>query len=115
MTDKDREAFEGDCANNEVYVGCHHKHPEQYQLYETQLRWMGWQAARDNYAPNLTETEATKIAAMVCAEIDYDEDYHAEFEDVGLFIAQNWNSYSETARAIVKALRAAGLRFKRDA
>jgi hypothetical protein len=49
MSDKDREAFEVDCENNEVYAGRHCKYPEQYQLYETQLRWMGWQSARDYY------------------------------------------------------------------
>lgn len=40
-----RTVFEYECKTNDVYIGRHHKFPEQYQLFETQLRWMGWQAA----------------------------------------------------------------------
>lgn len=48
--DEKREAFEASCKKNEIYTARHHKYPEQYQLYETQLRWMGWQARSEHDA-----------------------------------------------------------------
>lgn len=43
--DECRKAFEDDCAENEVCIVRHPEFSEQYQLFETQLRWMGFQAA----------------------------------------------------------------------
>jgi len=40
-----RRYFEAYCKDIDCYAGRHQKMPDQYQLYETQLRWMGWQAA----------------------------------------------------------------------
>ncbi len=40
-----REAFEKFCDLNDIYRGRHKEWHDQYELQETQLRWMGFQAA----------------------------------------------------------------------
>ncbi len=55
--DECRQAFEDDCAGNDVYIGRHYKFPEQYQLYETQLRWMGFQAAWNTHTYPILDQE----------------------------------------------------------
>ena len=118
MSDQDREAFEADCQRREVYTGRHREFSEQYQLYETQLRWMGWQAAAAHYAPRLTEAEAVEKAARALAEIDCSMQaelrkiFNEPDEDEALSADNKWTGYLHEARA---ALRAAGVRFKEEA
>jgi hypothetical protein len=120
MSDKDREAFEADCRNCEVYTGRHHEYPEQYRLYETQLRWMGWQAARDHYAPKLTEREAVELAAeairltpkkRVTAFCETKAAPHGDGSDMK--ITHEITTFVEDREAQAKeALHAAGVRFR---
>ncbi len=56
-----RRAFEDDCALNYVYASRHHKYPDQYQLYETQLRWMGFQAAWNNRPKPPADSEGVEL------------------------------------------------------
>jgi hypothetical protein len=90
MTDKDREAFET-WAKSEGYLPKTVTRPYYGDVYlaeSTHYAWKGWQAARDHYAPKLTEKEAVEIV---------------------------FNHSSIEAKSIITALRAAGVQFKEEA
>jgi hypothetical protein len=80
MTDTDREAFEG-WQNEPHRIGTYHSNLE------------AWQAARDRYAPKITEKEAVEVAA------------------------QSFDSQTDVYDpvAMMEAFRAAGVRFKEEA
>src|ERR1700733_6244106 len=85
MTDKDREAFE-----------------RWFYAEKPAAHWETWQAARDHYAPKLTEKEALERAAQAIAPIAWDKSIKPG----------NWDrddaqkSARDSAR---RALRAAGV------
>lgn len=100
--DKDREAFEKVYRELGRMYSLQRKSTESGELYvdnQTQEDYEIWQAARDHYAPNLTEKEALEKAIKAMAEVDRD--------DVGSSLPEL--NYFVYARA---ALRAVGVRFK---
>ena len=67
----------------------------------------GWKAARDHYAPKLTEKEVVEKAAYAIAETRY-----PGYGSMAKWVEVNAHRYEAEAKA---ALRAAGLRFKEEA
>lgn len=53
--DNCREAFEKICRENDVATGRLPDYPDQYLIYDTQLRWMGFQSAWEILSNKHTE------------------------------------------------------------
>ena len=99
MSDRDREAFEkwfptGKVLLEDPFSG---DAPTGFKA--------GWQAARDHYAPKLTEKEAVEAAEMAIAE--------ARGKDIKL--PSHVVTSEELGKVAIAALRAAGIRFKEEA
>ncbi|HEX3747684.1 MAG TPA: hypothetical protein VHW09_27300 [Bryobacteraceae bacterium] len=70
-----------------------------------QAAWAGWQAAKDNYAPKLTQAEAARIAEHALSELLKDEDIAKGFRPL----------YRAHAKAVITAIKAAGVKFRDEA
>ncbi len=100
--DECRKAFEADCAKNDVCNIRHRKCPDQYQLYETQLRWMGFQSAWQTRTPpaqELTVDEREKIIGKIQNEY---ADKQGKYRDM---------SIRTVVEAYEGALKAAGCKI----
>jgi hypothetical protein len=95
MTDNDREAFEAWHKDKFGYV----------LLTDDDPRWASWQAARDLYAPKVTEQEAVETAAKAIQERYWKGDLAISIQDA-----------KEVCTEFAKAtLRAADIRFREEA
>jgi hypothetical protein len=88
--DKDREAFE------KWIDFCADRDEAGNYIYEIQSAWEAWQAARDHYAPKLTDVEVVVIACGALGGVKLHQQIF-------------WPSAAEK---VIAALRAAGARFK---
>lgn len=110
MSDKDRAAFESALetlnlsASNGYSCEDHPFNPGEYLSEQTHYAWQIWQAARDHYAPELTEKELVEALEIRAETID------AECDD-GYSSAKLMIGIGEA----LSALRAAGVRFKEEA
>ena len=103
MTDHDREAFETwvkaeDCSIERDHAG--------YFAFGTALAYRCWQAARDHYAPKLTEKEAIELGAKAAYNFVFVDGNKWPRCDGGRIRPE------EFRLATKAALRAAGVRFK---
>jgi hypothetical protein len=95
MTDADREAFEKwahSTNRNELWV-----------VGDKDIAYETWQAARDHYAPKLTETDIPRIAKILCEQAAF-----LNWEQSSFAAKNNW------IRSVETALRSAGVRFKEE-
>ena len=114
--DADREAFEK-WAEGEGYRVKKITRPYYGEIYTdepTHHLWKGWQAAHDHYAPKLSEQEAVEIACREFTKPDADgnlwdqtpENFAIKFHITSKYLMR---------QSMARALRAAGVRFKKEA
>ena len=106
--DKDRESFE--LAWEQTVVAGH-----TYPAEAKEWAFLGWQAARDRYAPKLTKEQATVALARFAAL----QEYHAHgFETINspdVYVGIAYKDHIDNARKEIESLSAAGMRFREEA
>jgi hypothetical protein len=108
MSDKDRDAFEKWAFDNH-HGTSRNANTGFYNSAETAWAYDAWQAARDQYAPKLTEAEAVKTAARAIYDSNREKYWPVNFQEASAAIQI---SITQAAKA---ALRAAGVRWKEEA
>jgi len=114
MTNKDREAFEQVAGayfpHGPIHPALYRKNDGKYFHTKVSHAWNFWQAARDHYAPKLSEKEAVECAATEIAKAAWVERYHhLQGADLGFVVAN-----ADDRELAKKSLRAAGVRFKEE-
>lgn len=109
MSDKDRIAFER-ALSNETLGGF------MNDTITPDNAWSLWQAARDHYAPKLTEAEAVEAACRQFTKPDVPGDgalWEQTQETDGMKF--RLTSKSLIRKSMLAALRAAGVKFRNEA
>jgi hypothetical protein len=102
MNDQDREAFERWAIQYMETLG----YGARRDCFDPNHASAAWQAARDHYAPKLTEREAVEKAAYAIAETRY-----PGYGSMAKWVEVNAHRYEAEAKA---ALRAAGVKLKEE-
>jgi hypothetical protein len=109
MSDKDREAFEADYSKR--YLGAVAvRDGASYKLQKAQHDWCIWQAARNHYAPKLSENDAVEKLQAYLLDTSGGHLVKSQKGD------RLWStSHLVNMSGLVRTLRAAGMRFKEEA